>query len=126
MLPVAETVTKQAPKSISDDVHFRVLRLLQDNPDLSQRQIAGAMGVSVGAVNYCLRALVNKGQIKVRNFRCSQNKLRYAYVLTPRGVAEKVRLTGAFLARKVEEYDALKAEIESLQLDSLDDAHRNE
>ena len=82
------------------------------------------MGVSVGAVNYCLRALADKGQIKVRNFRCSQNKLRYAYVLTPRGVAAKARLTGSFLARKVAEYDALKAEIESLQADLSDGAQQ--
>jgi EPS-associated MarR family transcriptional regulator len=101
-------------KHLSDDVHFKVLRVLQDSPDLSQRQIASALGVSVGAVNYCLRALVEKGQIKVRNFRCSGNKLRYAYILTPRGVAEKSKLTGAFLKRKMAEYDALKAEIDSL------------
>jgi EPS-associated MarR family transcriptional regulator len=102
-------------KPVSDDVRFRVLRVLQDSPDLSQRQIAGEVGVSVGAVNYCLRALVEKGQIKVHNFQCSNNKLRYAYILTPHGVAEKMRLTGAFLKRKVAEYDALKAEIESLE-----------
>ena len=102
-------------KPVSEDVRFRVLRVLQDSPDLSQRQIAGAVGVSVGAVNYCLRALVEKGQIKVRNFQSSHTKLRYAYILTPRGVAEKTRLTGAFLTRKMAEYDALKAEIESLQ-----------
>lgn len=105
-------------KPVSDDVRFRVLRILQDSPDLSQRQIAGALGVSVGAVNYCLRALVEKGQIKVRNFRCAHNKLRYAYILTPRGVAEKTRLTGAFLKRKMAEYDALKAEIESLKAEA--------
>ncbi len=101
-------------KTISDDVRFRVLRVLEDQPDLSQRQIASELGVSVGAVNYCLRALVEKGQIKVRNFRSSNNKLRYAYILTPRGVAEKARLTGAFLKRKISEYEALKAEIEAL------------
>jgi EPS-associated MarR family transcriptional regulator len=102
-------------KPVSDDVRFRVLRVLQDSPDLSQRQIAGEVGVSVGAVNYCLHALVEKGQIKVHNFQCSNNKLRYAYILTPHGVAEKMRLTGAFLKRKVAEYDALKAEIASLE-----------
>lgn len=66
-------------------------------------------------MNYCLRALVEKGQIKVHNFQCSNNKLRYAYILTPHGVAEKMRLTRAFLKRKVAEYDALKVEIESLK-----------
>jgi EPS-associated MarR family transcriptional regulator len=102
-------------KPVSDDVSFRVLRVLQDTPDLSQRQIASALGVSVGAVNYCLRALAQKGQIKVRNFQSSDNKLRYAYILTPRGMAEKTRLTGAFLKRKMAEYEALKAEIDSLE-----------
>jgi len=102
-------------KPMSDDVSFRVLRVLQDTPDLSQRQIASALGVSVGAVNYCLRALAQKGQIKVRNFQSSRNKLRYAYILTPQGLAEKTRLTGAFLKRKMAEYETLKAEIDSLE-----------
>ena len=102
-------------KQVSDDVSFRVLRVLHDTPDLSQRQIASATGVSVGAVNYCLHALAQKGQIKVRNFQSSRNKLRYAYILTPRGMAEKTRLTGTFLKRKVAEYQALKAEIALLE-----------
>ena len=101
-------------RSVSDDVRFRILRVLEGKPDLSQRQIAIELGVSVGAVNYCLRALAEKGQIKVRNFRSSDNKLRYAYLLTPRGVTEKTRLTGSFLKRKMAEYEALKAEIEAL------------
>jgi EPS-associated MarR family transcriptional regulator len=104
-------------KPASDDVRFRVLRVLQDDPSLSQRQIAVELGVSLGAVNYCLRALTEKGQIKVRNFRSSSNKLRYAYILTPGGVAEKARLAGAFLTRKIAEYEALKAEIEALSDD---------
>lgn len=102
-------------KTVSEDVRFRVLRALENTPGLSQRQIASELGVSVGAVNYCLRALVEKGQIKVRNFRSSDNKLRYAYILTPHGIAEKTRLTGAFLKRKIAEYEALKAEIKSLK-----------
>jgi len=106
-------------KSVPDDVRFRVLRVLQDEPDLSQREIAVRLGVSLGAVNYCLRALTEKGQVKVRNFRSSDKKLRYAYILTPGGIAEKARLTGAFLARKVAEYEALRAEIEALSGDSL-------
>ncbi|WP_386685012.1 MarR family EPS-associated transcriptional regulator [Loktanella sp. R86503] len=102
-------------KIVPEDVRFRVLRVLQDSPDLSQRQIASALGVSLGAVNYCLRALIEKGQVKVRNFQSSSSKIRYAYILTPRGVREKSRLTGAFLARKMAEYEVLKAEIESLE-----------
>ena len=105
-------------KSVPDDVRFRVLRVLQDEPGLSQREVSVRLGVSLGAVNYCLRALTEKGQIKVRNFRSSDNKLRYAYILTPGGIAEKARLTGAFLARKVAEYEALRAEIEALRGDS--------
>ena len=106
-------------KSVPDDVRFRVLRVLQEEPDLSQREISIRLGVSLGAVNYCLRALTEKGQVKVRNFRSSDNKLRYAYILTPGGIAEKARLTGAFLARKIAEYEALRAEIEALSGDSL-------
>ena len=105
-------------KAVPDDVRFRVLRVLQDEPDLSQREISVRLGVSLGAVNYCLRALTEKGQVKVRNFRSSDNKLRYAYILTPNGIAEKARLTGAFLARKIAEYEALRAEIEALSGDS--------
>jgi EPS-associated MarR family transcriptional regulator len=103
------------PKSPSEDVRFRVLRLLEEQPDLSQRQMAEELGVSLGAVNYCLKALVEKGQIKIRNFRAANNKLRYAYVLTPGGLAEKTRLTSRFLKRKMAEYEALKAEIEAIQ-----------
>ena len=105
-------------KSVPDDVRFRVLRALQGEPDLSQREISVRLGVSLGAVNYCLRALTEKGQVKVRNFRSSDNKLRYAYILTPNGIAAKARLTGAFLARKIAEYEALRAEIEALGGDS--------
>ena len=105
-------------KSVPDDVRFSVLRVLQDEPDLSQREIAVRLGVSLGAVNYCLRALTEKGQVKVRNFRSSDNKLRYAYILTPGGIAEKTRLTGAFLERKIAEYEALKTEIAALSGDS--------
>ena len=108
-------------KSVLDDVRFRVLRVLQDDPELSQREIAVVLGVSLGAVNYCLRALTEKGQLKVRNFRSSNNKLRYAYILTPSGIAEKARLTDAFLTRKIAEYEALKAEIEALSDDMSKD-----
>ena len=95
-------------KSVPDDVRFRVLRVLQDEPDLSQREIAVRLGVSLGAVNYCLRALTEKGQVKVRNFRSSDNKLRYAYILTPEGIGERVRMTGRFVQRKIREYAALR------------------
>jgi EPS-associated MarR family transcriptional regulator len=97
-----------------EDVRFRVLRLLEEHPEFSQRDIAQALNVSVGSVNYCLNALVEKGHVKLSNFRSSKNKLRYMYVLTPKGISEKVALTGRFLQRKMAEYEALRAEIEAL------------
>ncbi|SDF37645.1 MarR family EPS-associated transcriptional regulator [Limimaricola pyoseonensis] len=100
---------------ISDDLRFRLLRLLEENPSLSQRQIAAELGLSLGRVNYVLRALIEKGQIKARNFRVSRNKLRYAYLLTPGGIEEKARLTSGFLQRKLAEHEALQSEIEALQ-----------
>lgn len=104
-------------KTASDDLRFRVLRVLQNSPELSQREIAGELGVSLGAINYCLRALIDKGQVKVRNFRASDKKLRYAYILTPRGISAKTHLTAGFLKRKLAEYEALKAEIDAIECD---------
>ncbi|MBC7154422.1 MAG: MarR family EPS-associated transcriptional regulator [Rhodobacteraceae bacterium] len=100
-----------------ENIRFRVMRLLQDNPKMSQRQLSQELGVSLGAVNYCLRALVDKGEVKIRNFRAAGNKMRYAYILTPRGVAQKAAITRHFLARKIAEYEALKAEIAALEQD---------
>jgi EPS-associated MarR family transcriptional regulator len=107
-------------KSLSEDVHFRVLRALNESPELSQRQIAKDLGVSLGVINFCVQALVEKGQIKIQNFRSSSNKLRYAYVLTPSGVAQRVQLTASFLKRKVAEYEALKAEIAAVESELQD------
>jgi EPS-associated MarR family transcriptional regulator len=92
-----------------------VLRFLEEHPDHSQRDISRALGVSLGGVNYCLRALIEKGSVKIENFRNSRNKLGYLYVLTPEGIAERAALTGRFLRRKMAEYEALRAEIEALQ-----------
>lgn len=91
------------------------MRLLQDNPDLTQRELAEKLGVSVGGLNYCLKALMEKGWIKMHNFSQSKNKFGYAYILTPQGLGEKARLTSSFLRRKMQEYEALKAEIETLK-----------
>ncbi len=91
------------------------MRALDVNPNISQRELAEAMGISLGKVNYCLRALVDKGLVKVRNFRNSKNKLAYAYLLTPDGATAKTRLTARFLKRKVAEYEALRREIEQLE-----------
>ena len=109
---------------LQEDTYFRVLRLLQENPEMSQRELAQVAGVSVGGMHYVLNALVEKGLIKLGNFTASQDKRRYAYVLTPKGIARKAALTRAFLARKMEEYEALKFEIEQLssELDSEEPA----
>ena len=96
---------------IQEDVSFRVLRLLQDTPEMSQRELAEAVGISVGGAHYVLSALLEKGLIKLGNFTAAKDKRRYAYILTPKGLAEKAAITKRFLARKIEEYDALKAEI---------------
>lgn len=104
---------------VQEDVRFRVLRLLHDNPELSQRELAQAVGISNGSTHYLLSALLDKGLIKIGNFTAAQDKRRYAYVLTPAGIAEKAAVTKRFLARKLAEYDALREEIESLQREEL-------
>jgi EPS-associated MarR family transcriptional regulator len=99
---------------IPKDTHFRIMRILQENPDLTQRELASQLGVSVGGSNYCLNALIDKGFVKMENFQNSKNKFKYVYLLTPQGIAEKVALTGQFLKRNMEEYEALKSEKSSL------------
>ena len=103
---------------VPDSSILRVLRLLDGSPRITQREIAREMGVSLGKANYCLRALLGKGFVKVQNFRNSTNKRSYMYLLTPDGLVEKAVLTQRFLARKREEYDALRLEIERLQRES--------
>ena len=100
---------------LQEDTHFRVMRLLQDNPDMTQRELAKALGISTSGLNYCLKALIEKGLVKVQNFKGSKNKFGYVYVLTPAGFTEKVNLTSRFLKRKMQEYDALRAEIDGLR-----------
>lgn len=106
---------------LQEDTHFRVLHLLQENPEMSQRELAAAVGVSVGGMHYVLNALIEKGLVKLGNFTAAADKRRYAYILTPRGIAEKAAITKRFLERKIEEYDALKAEIEALRDELGDD-----
>ncbi len=91
------------------------MQLLQENPDLTQRELAEKLGVSVGGVNYCLKALVDKGWVKMKNFAHSKNKFGYVYVVTPTGLVEKVEITRRFLQRKMDEYETLKAKIETLK-----------
>ncbi len=104
---------------LQEDTYFRVMRLLQENPDLTQRELAQKLGVSVGGLNYCLKALMEKGLVKMQNFQQSKNRFGYIYVLTPIGIAEKAVLTNRFLKRKMEEYEALRAEIETLKKDTV-------
>lgn len=106
---------------VQEDVRFRVLRLLHENPELSQRDLAEAVGISNGSAHYLLSALLEKGLIKLGNFTAAQDKRRYAYILTPKGIAEKAAITKRFLERKIQEYDALKAEIEALRDELGDD-----
>ena len=105
---------------VYQEAHFRVLRLLEGNPQMNQRDLAAAAGVSLGKTNYCINALLDKGLIKVQNFRSSKRKLAYAYLLTPAGIVEKAALTQRFLKRKMEEYDALKAEIDQLKQEAAE------
>lgn len=97
---------------------FRILKILADEPKLTQRELAARLGISLGKSNYLLKALIGKGLIKLANFQMSESKLKYVYLLTPAGIRERIRLTGAYLARKEAEYDALKAEIEDLKGES--------
>lgn len=105
-----------------DPHHYKLLRLIEANPAIQQREMAKAMGVSVGKAHYCLQALVRKGLVKMDNFRRHDNKLAYIYLLTPSGIEAKARLTVSFLKYKVAEYEAIRNEIEELRRDAERDA----
>jgi EPS-associated MarR family transcriptional regulator len=109
-------LTTKALKKIDPDLHFRVLHLLEEEPSLTQRELSQRLGISLGGVNYCLKALIDIGQIKVGNFKKNPDKSVYLYLLTPQGMSEKAKLTAGFLKRKMNEYHALKKEIQSLKL----------
>lgn len=100
---------------LDETTHYSLLKTLEENPGLSQRDLAKRLGVSLGKVNYCLNALVEKGSLKINNFRNNENKLAYAYLLTPHGVEQKARMTIEFLQIKVREYERLRMEIEELK-----------
>lgn len=101
--------------NLQEDIYFRVLGILEENPDITQRELAAKLGVSVGGMNYCLKALIERGWVKMQNFAYSKNKFGYVYVLTPRGMSKKAALTSRFLKRKLEEYELLTAEIDALR-----------
>lgn len=98
-----------------EEIQFEVLRRLHHTPEVSQRTLARELGISLGSINFCFQALVEKGWIKMQNFSQNKNKLRYAYLLTPTGMAEKSKLTAEFLQRKMAEYEELQEEIEQLE-----------
>ena len=100
-----------------EEIQLKVLRRLQQTPEVSQRILARELGISLGSINFCFQALVDKGWVKMQNFSQSKNKLRYAYLLTPTGISEKSKLTAKFMMRKVAEYEALQIEIEALKFE---------
>ncbi len=101
----------------NEEIEFRALKLLEQNPQLSQRELSSKLGVSLGKAHYVVKALINVGWIKLDNFRRNNNKLGYAYLLTPKGIAEKAAITVRFLARKQVEYEQLREEIEQLKME---------
>lgn len=106
-------------KVLDDEARYRLLKLLEQNPELSQRDVASALGISLGKANYCVRALVDRGWIKIVNFGRSGNKSAYFYKLTAKGISEKARAAHRFLDRKLEEYERVTVEIEALRTELL-------
>lgn len=103
------------PEVIPDETRYRLLKYLEANPDASQRALARQLDISLGKVNYCIRALLDRGWIKIQNVRNSDNKLAYKYLLTPSGIEQKARITVRFLRKRLEEYEALESEIARLR-----------
>jgi len=100
---------------LTDEFRYKILKLVSDNPEISQRELARQLGISLGRANYCLKALIDKGILKASNFRNNNNKLAYMYLLTPDGVELKARITVQYLKWKLREYETLQAEIEELR-----------
>lgn len=100
---------------MQDEITYKLLKSIEENPNQSQRELSKSLGISLGKLNYCLKALIGKGLVKANNFRKNPNKTDYLYLLTPEGVEEKARVTVRFLKRKMQEYEQLKREIKALQ-----------
>ena len=100
---------------MNEEITHKLFTLLEHDPNLSQRELAREMGISLGKTNYCLKGLMERGWLKAHNFKNSNNKIAYAYILTPTGISEKAKITASYLKRKVHEYEALKSEIEKLR-----------
>jgi MarR family transcriptional regulator, temperature-dependent positive regulator of motility len=107
---------------MTSDLHYKLMRLLEANPSMSQREAAQKLNVSLGKVNYCLQALIKRGWIKASHFKNSRNKAAYLYLLTPRGIRHKAMLTVRFLHAKTQEYEALRAEIRQMRREAKTDA----
>ena len=105
-------------RRLQDEIAYKLLKLIEAEPHLSQRDIAKKMGVSLGKTNYCLKALIDKGFIKFQNFYNNKKKTTYIYLLTPRGIEEKAAVTYRFLQRKLEEYENIKVEVENLKVEA--------
>ncbi len=101
----------------AEQAHLRILKIVDEEPEISQRQLAERLGVSLGKANYLLKALLDKGHLKAGNFLRAENKLKYAYLLTPEGIRAKLQLTRSYLARKEQEYVVMKAEIEAMRVE---------
>jgi EPS-associated MarR family transcriptional regulator len=100
---------------LSDEFRYKILKRLEADPEISQRELAGELGISLGRVNYCVQALIEKGLVKAKNFRNSKNKKGYAYLLTPKGIEDKAKITVEFLKVKIAEHEALTKEIKTLR-----------
>ena len=120
-IPLIDMPSETAFKPDRDEIQLALMRLLRENPTLSQRELSEHMGVSIGLTNYCLRALVDKGWVKAQRFLESGRKDRYLYQLTPAGIASKMQLTRAFLERKRLEYKAIQNQIADLEKDLQQD-----
>ena len=100
------------------ETHLKILKHIESNPHISQRQLAQELGISVGKINYCVQALITKGWVKAGNFKRSSDKMSYLYLLTPKGLEEKITLTEMFLKRKIAEHEIITQEIEQLKCDA--------
>lgn len=102
---------------LSNEYHYKILKLVEANPQISQRELSSLLGISLGKVNYCLKALISLGMVKIENFKNSENKMAYAYLLTPSGIEAKAMVAAVFLREKIAEYEMLKTQIAELEKD---------
>jgi EPS-associated MarR family transcriptional regulator len=111
---------------LTDEYRYKIFKLVEAHPEISQRELAHELGISLGKTNYCMKALIQKGLLKAGNFRNSKNKLAYVYKLTPRGIEEKSNVTVRFLKQKMTEYESLKSEIEFLRQEAQKSTNKSQ